>query len=92
MDPLDKESRELLKMAEAFLVHSVPIRIGLVFALKQGASVTEDAGVALAYAFNYIKQTDSAEKGLTFITDVSNTYEYMSDKNNFALRQVMAVR
>ena len=71
VDPLDKESKELLKMAEAFLVHSVPIRIGLVFVLKPGAGVAEDAGVALAHAFDYIKQREGSDKGLTFITDVS---------------------
>ena len=71
MDPLDKESKELLKMAEAFYVHSVPIRIGLVFVLKPEASVMQDPGVALAHAFDYIKKEENAVKGLTFITDVS---------------------
>lgn len=70
VDPLEKESKELLKMAEAFYVHSVPIRIGLVFVLKQGATAMQDPGVALAHAFDYIKKEDSAVKGLTFITDV----------------------
>ena len=61
-------------MAEAFFVHSVPIRLGLVFVLRPGASAMGDPGVALAHAFDYIKKEESPDKALTFITDVSQNF------------------
>lgn len=75
VDPVDRNSRELLKMAEAFYVHSVPIRIGLVMVVSadKGVSGRDDAGVALACAFDYIRQEHDAAKALTFITDVYQT-------------------
>ena len=74
VDPVDRGSWELLKMAEAFYVHSVPIRMGLVFVLKAGAVAMGDPGVALAHAFDYIKKEESADKAFTFITDVSENF------------------
>ena len=73
VDPLDKDSRELLKIAEAFYVHSVPVRIGLVFVVNSAKDVCgfDDPAVALAYAFDYIRQEEDPPKALTFITDVS---------------------
>ncbi|KAL4220092.1 UDP-glucose:glycoprotein glucosyltransferase 1 [Mactra antiquata] len=72
VDPLDKNSRELLKMAESFYVHSVPVRIGIVFSVNSDKKVSglDDPAVALAYAFDYIRQDDGGPKALTFITDV----------------------
>ncbi|XP_060561389.1 UDP-glucose:glycoprotein glucosyltransferase 1-like, partial [Ruditapes philippinarum] len=75
IDPLEKDSRELLKIAEAFYVHSVPVRIGLVFAVNSAKEVCgyDDPAVALAYAFDYIRQEEDPPKALTFITDVYET-------------------
>ena len=74
MNPADKKSKDLLKMAEAFYVHSAPTRIGLLLLVndKENVDATKDAGVALWRAFQYIKKEDSAFRGLSFITDVSN--------------------
>ena len=73
VDPLEKESRELLKMAESFYVHSVPVRIGVVFVVDSTKQVCglDDPAVALVYAFDYLRKHNNAAKGLTFITDVS---------------------
>lgn len=75
VDPLDKDSRELLKIAEAFYVHSVPVRLGVVFVVNSDKDVCgfDDPAVALAYAFDYIRQEEDAPKALTFITDVYET-------------------
>jgi hypothetical protein len=79
IDPLEKDSRELLKIAEAFYVHSVPVRIGLVFAVNSAKEVCgyDDPAVALAYAFDYIRQEEDPPKALTFITDVSPGFFYL---------------
>ncbi|XP_064638451.1 UDP-glucose:glycoprotein glucosyltransferase 1-like isoform X2 [Lineus longissimus] len=72
VDPAQKPSRELLKMAEAFYVHSAPIRIGVVVLStdKDDIDGREDASVALYRAFTYYRKKDSAYKGVSFITDV----------------------
>ena len=49
------------------------IRLGIVFAVNNNASLTgrDDAGVALARVFEFIKSDQSSSNALTFITDVS---------------------
>ncbi|BFZ00634.1 hypothetical protein BsWGS_03673 [Bradybaena similaris] len=72
VDPVTSASKGLLKMAEAFLVHKAPLRLGIVFAVNSNPNVTglTDPGVALARAFNFIMIDQDAAKGLSFITDV----------------------
>ncbi|KAL5004908.1 hypothetical protein ScPMuIL_018364 [Solemya velum] len=72
VDPIKEEGRELLKVAEAFNVHSAPIRIGVVFVVDFNPELTGemDAGIALVRAFEYIKQEEDESKALSFITDV----------------------
>ncbi|XP_021356134.1 UDP-glucose:glycoprotein glucosyltransferase 1-like isoform X2 [Mizuhopecten yessoensis] len=72
VDPTEKESRELLKMAEAFLVHSAPVRIGIVLVVDSDKEVTgyDDTGVAFSRAFDYLIREESADRAISFITDV----------------------
>lgn len=60
-------------MAEAFLVHSAPIRLSVVFVVNfdQDADPKEDASVAISRAFDYIRQEHTFPKALSFVTDVS---------------------
>jgi len=59
-------------MAESFYVHSVPVRIGIILVTSSDKEVSglDDPAVALAYAFDYIRQEYDAPRALTFITDV----------------------
>ncbi|XP_069103600.1 UDP-glucose:glycoprotein glucosyltransferase 1-like [Argopecten irradians] len=72
VDPMEKNSRELLKMAEAFLVHSAPVRIGIVLVVDPDREVTgyDDPGVAMSRAFDYLMREESADRAISFITDV----------------------
>ncbi|XP_052105584.1 UDP-glucose:glycoprotein glucosyltransferase 1-like [Mytilus californianus] len=72
VDPLDKESRELVKMAEAFIVHSAPIRVAVVFVTNDDMKITgyDDAGVALSRAYDILSQEENPGKALSFVTDV----------------------
>ncbi|XP_064615079.1 UDP-glucose:glycoprotein glucosyltransferase 1-like [Liolophura sinensis] len=72
VDPMDKNSRELLKMAEAFYVHSAPMRIGIIFVVdfSKDTNGFMDAGVALTRAFDFIKTDEKPSRALSFITDV----------------------
>ena len=60
-------------MAESFIVHRVPIRVGIVFSVNADKSVTgmTDGGVALLNAFNFISEDKKPSEALSFITDVS---------------------
>ena len=54
-------------------MHSVPVRLGVVFVTPgdQEVSGRDDPAVALANVYDYIKQEEGAPKALSFITDVS---------------------
>ncbi|RVE57954.1 hypothetical protein OJAV_G00204330 [Oryzias javanicus] len=56
LDPLQEESVELLKLAELFYKHKIPLRIGFVFVVnpKDDISGFSDAGVGFYRLLNYI--------------------------------------
>lgn len=72
VDPLDIEARSLIKLAESFVVHNAPLRVGLVMAVNSDPKITgrDDPGVAMLNAFNYVAQRTHATDGLSFITDL----------------------
>lgn len=73
VNPAESNSKNLLKMAEAFYVHKAPLRLGVAFAVKAESSATgyDNAAVALVRAFTFISRSqNSPSKGLSFITDV----------------------
>jgi len=72
VDPVRKEGRSIIKLAESFYIHSAPLRIGIVLAVNSDRQLTglEDAGVAVSNAFNYVSQRTNAYDALSFITDL----------------------
>ena len=60
-------------MAEAFIVHSAPIRVAVIFVVNDDMKVTgyDDPGVALSRAYDILRQEESQEKALSFVTDVN---------------------
>uniref|UniRef100_A0A8C7Y6S8 UDP-glucose ceramide glucosyltransferase-like 1 n=1 Tax=Oryzias sinensis TaxID=183150 RepID=A0A8C7Y6S8_9TELE len=56
LDPLQEESVELLKLAELFYKHKIPLRIGLVFVVNPRDDIDgfSDAGVGFYRLLNYI--------------------------------------
>ncbi|XP_065164353.1 UDP-glucose:glycoprotein glucosyltransferase isoform X2 [Atheta coriaria] len=75
IDPLNKETRTLLKLVESFVIHTAPLRVGLVLSASSSSSLTglEDAGVAMVCAFNYVSQKKDPAAALNFITTVLGT-------------------
>ncbi|CAG0918616.1 unnamed protein product [Notodromas monacha] len=73
VDPAEKTSAELVKIAESFYVHKAPIRIGFVLSVDPREEVTgnDDAGVAMLLGFNAVSSVKNAAAGLSFLTDVS---------------------
>lgn len=65
-------------MAESFVVHSAPVRVGLIFSVPPSAiSGLESASVAILNAFNYVAEEKDRYAGLSFITEVIFIYYYV---------------
>uniref|UniRef100_A0AAR2JMD2 UDP-glucose ceramide glucosyltransferase-like 1 n=1 Tax=Pygocentrus nattereri TaxID=42514 RepID=A0AAR2JMD2_PYGNA len=58
LDPVQEDSIELVKLAELFYKHRIPLRIGFVFVVNTDDKVDgyEDAGVAFFRVLNYIAE------------------------------------
>lgn len=72
VDPVRKEARGVIRLAESFLIHNAPLRVGLVLAVDPDPKLTgrDDAGVAILDAFNYVAQKTNAVDALSFLTDL----------------------
>lgn len=70
IDPIKPDARDLIKLAESFVVHNAPIRLGLVFDSRNTGTQEADYRAILC-AFNYYTQNSSTREALGFLTDVS---------------------
>ncbi|XP_030573163.1 UDP-glucose:glycoprotein glucosyltransferase [Drosophila novamexicana] len=70
VDPLQPEARSVIKLAESFVIHQAPIRLGLVFDARAVEDATAADYVAIACAFNYVSQQKDARAALSFLTDI----------------------
>ncbi|XP_030641719.1 UDP-glucose:glycoprotein glucosyltransferase 2-like [Chanos chanos] len=71
VDPTSEEAIELVKLAELFYKHKVPLRIGFVFVVNTDEKVDGflDAGVAFFRVFNYIaEEYDVAQAFLSMVS------------------------
>lgn len=72
MNPVETEHRGIFKLLESFVVHTAPIRVGIVLAVNSSTKLTglDDAGVALLCSFNYVVQQKNPQAALSFLTSV----------------------
>jgi UDP-glucose:glycoprotein glucosyltransferase len=75
VDPIKPTARDIIKLAESFVVHLAPLRLGLVLDTRpvlhsRDKSVAKDYR-AINCAFNYVHQKSSLPQALSFMTDVS---------------------
>ncbi|KAL1140588.1 hypothetical protein AAG570_000518 [Ranatra chinensis] len=75
-DPSQKSMWPLIKLLQSFLVHTAPLRLGMVFAVNDTKSGFEDSGVALLNSYNYLCEVKDSSSAINFITDV---YASVSD-------------
>ncbi|KAK9738964.1 Thioredoxin-like domain [Popillia japonica] len=75
VNPADPEIRGILKLVESFVVHSAPLRVGIVLSVNSSSSVTglDDVGVALLCGFNYVMQNKDAVTALSFLHQVAGS-------------------
>lgn len=71
-DPVQGSSRHLLKLAESFVQHSAPVRVGLVMDFRAEDADTKVAYNAILYAFNYMFQNKKGKDALNFLNEVSD--------------------
>ncbi|XP_055856792.1 UDP-glucose:glycoprotein glucosyltransferase [Episyrphus balteatus] len=82
IDPLHPDSRSLVKLAESFVIHLAPIRLGLVFDTRQETQETSADYLAMFCAYNYVSQKKDSRAALSFLTDV-----FASVKSNKQITQ-----
>ncbi|KAF5269322.1 hypothetical protein FQR65_LT02624 [Abscondita terminalis] len=70
INPTDKEMKGILMLLESLVIHSAPLRVGLVLAANPSLQINglEDAGVGVLCAFNYVAQKQDAVAALSFLT------------------------
>lgn len=80
IDPTDKNVKGILKLVESFVIHSAPIRVGLVLSVNDtnGLSGLNDVSVAMLCGFNYVSQTTDGVKALSFL---NNVFEAAKDED-----------
>lgn len=71
VDPVKPEGRDIVKMVESFVVHSAPIRVGIVFDTRNADEKSEQIYRSLICAWNYLTQNKRPQDALSFLTDVS---------------------
>lgn len=71
VDPIKRgAARDILKLAESFVIHTAPVRLGVVFDSRNVPDKQEPEYRAILCAFNYVTQQKSAKDALGFLTDV----------------------
>ncbi|CAJ0934962.1 unnamed protein product, partial [Mesorhabditis belari] len=87
VDPKDKESRNLMKIAQSFYQHEIPLRIGLVFSVSPDKEVTgmTDAGVAILNLFNFVLVDTSVEQALKM---VNKLYDGLATRDTISVEEV----
>lgn len=75
VNPLQPESRSILKLAESFVMHQAPVRLGLVFDERNLSEEQQKAYFAIICAFNYVTQKKDARSALGFLTDIFASVE-----------------
>lgn len=77
VDPVSPDARSIVKLAESFVVHLAPVRLGIVLDSSKSSEVTESTYRAINCAFNYISQSKSPRDALGFLTDVRKLKYYL---------------
>ncbi|XP_073701315.1 UDP-glucose:glycoprotein glucosyltransferase 2 isoform X2 [Garra rufa] len=77
LDPAQEESIELVKLAELFYKHNIPLRIGFVLVVSADDKVDGylDAGVALFRLLNYVSEEYDEAQAFTSMVSIYNKVE-----------------
>lgn len=70
MDPVKGSGRHLLKLADSFVQHTAPVRVGIVMDFRQQDPDSKVAYDAILYAFNYVYQNKNGRDALALLNEV----------------------
>lgn len=72
IDPTDPQNNEILKLIESFVIHTAPIRVGIILNVSDSHSLNglQDAGVAMQCALNYVTQSKDPATAIAFLRSV----------------------
>lgn len=72
IDPTDTSTKDVLKLVESFVIHTAPIRVGIVFKVNDATALNglKDAGVAMQCALNYVMQKKDGPAALRLINSI----------------------
>lgn len=84
LDPVQGTGRHLLKLADSFIQHTAPVRVGLVMDFRAEDRDTKTAYDSILYAFNYVYQNKNGRDALALLNEVRNddcdyTFEFPSN-------------
>ena len=71
VDPIKPEARDLIKLAESFVVNLAPIRFGIVLDTRAGDGKMNEVYRSTNCALNFMHQKNGAVQALAFLSDVS---------------------
>lgn len=80
VDPIRPDARGILKLAESFVVHLAPVRLGIVFDTSKGIGEENNLYRSIICAFNYLTQVKTPRDALGFLTDVSKIQKQKKNK------------
>lgn len=79
VDPVKPDARPLIKLAESFVVHSAPLRLGIVLDTRQQNDDNAEDYRGIVCAFNYLSSNIGYRTGLSFLTDLYATVKSSKD-------------
>ncbi|XP_036314767.1 UDP-glucose:glycoprotein glucosyltransferase 2 [Pipistrellus kuhlii] len=90
IDPAQEYTLDFIKLAKLLYYHKIPLRIGFVFIVNTDDEVdgTNDAGVALWRAFNYIAKEHDVSQAFISITHM---YQKVKNRNILTVDNVKSV-
>lgn len=80
-DPIKPDARDLVRMAESFIINMAPVRFGMVFDTRAGTGDLNNVYRTINCAFNFIHQKTGPREALSFLLDIFATSEKTDDVN-----------
>lgn len=69
-DPVMPYARDIVKTTYSFIEHTAPLRVGIVFDMRNATAATQDDYRAMLCAFNYASQKKNALDGFELLSEV----------------------
>lgn len=92
VDPVTPDARSIVKLAESFVIHIAPIRLGIVLDSSKSTATTDATYRAINCAFNYVSQTKTPRDAIGYLTDVSATHNQKQNDIQYSRIDLVGIR